>query len=62
VAVSLGLDRGHLDTFLDRFVIHPLIELSNVFAKLDRLGLHRPANRREKVVLSMQSPASQEGD
>jgi NADH-quinone oxidoreductase subunit L len=54
-----ALDRGHLDTILDRFVIHPLIALSNVFAKLDRLGLHRPANRREKVALSMRSPASQ---
>lgn len=57
-----ALDRGHLDTILDRFVIHPLIGLSNVFAKLDSLGLHLPASRREKVVLSMQSPASQGGD
>ena len=43
-------------------MIHPLIALSNVFAKLDSLGLHQPASRREKVVLSMQSPASQGGD
>jgi NAD(P)H-quinone oxidoreductase subunit 5 len=57
-----ALDRGHLDTILDRFVIYPLIGLSNVFAKLDGLGLHRPASRREKVMLSMQSPASHGGD
>jgi NADH-quinone oxidoreductase subunit L len=57
-----ALDRGHLDTILDRFVVHPLIWLSNVFAKIDNLGLHHPASRREKVVLSMQRPASQGGD
>jgi NADH-quinone oxidoreductase subunit L len=57
-----ALDRGHLDTILDRYAIHPLIALSNIFAKIDNLGLHQPASRREKVVLSMQSPASQGGD
>jgi NAD(P)H-quinone oxidoreductase subunit 5 len=57
-----ALDRGHLDTILDRFVIHPLIGLSNVFAKLDGMGLHQPANRGEKVVLSMPTPASHGGD
>ena len=39
-----------------------LIGLSNVFARIDSLGLHQPANRREKVVLSMHSPAGQGGD
>jgi len=57
-----ALDRGHLDTILDRFVIHPLLRLSNVFARLDSLGLHQPATRREKVALSMRSPASQGSD
>ncbi len=57
-----ALDRGHLDTILDHYVIRPLIALSNIFAKLDSVGLHQPASRREKVVLSMQSPASQGGD
>ena len=57
-----ALDRGHLDTILDRFVIHPLMRLSKLFAKLDSLGLDRPASRREKVALSMQSPAGQGGD
>ena len=57
-----ALDRGHLDTILDRFVIYPLILLSNLFAKLDDLGLKQSVRRREKVALSMQSPASQGGD
>jgi NAD(P)H-quinone oxidoreductase subunit 5 len=56
-----AMDRGHLDTILDRFVIHPLIGLSNIFTKIDSLGLHQPASRREKVVLSMRSPARQRG-
>ena len=37
-----ALDRGHLDTILDRFVIHPLMRLSKFFARLDGMGLHRP--------------------
>jgi NADH-quinone oxidoreductase subunit L len=57
-----ALDRGHLDTILDDYVIRPLIALSDVFAKLDTWGLHRPASRREKVVLATPSPASQGGD
>ena len=51
-----ALDRGHLDTILDRFVIHPLMRLSHAFARLDRVGLHQPVARRENVVLSLQSP------
>jgi NAD(P)H-quinone oxidoreductase subunit 5 len=35
-----ALDRGHLDTILDRFVIHPLMLLSGLFARLDGMGLH----------------------
>ena len=54
-----ALDRGHLDTILDRFVIDPLIRLSNLFAKLDNLGLHQSASRREEVALAVQSSPSQ---
>ena len=57
-----ALDRGHLDTILDRFVIDPLIRLSGLFARLDNLGMHQPARRREKVALSIGSPAGQGGD
>jgi NAD(P)H-quinone oxidoreductase subunit 5 len=45
-----ALDRGHLDTILDRFVIHPLMRLSRFFASLDGMGLHRPRERREAPV------------
>jgi NADH-quinone oxidoreductase subunit L len=57
-----ALDRGHLDTILDRCFVHPLMRMSRLFAKLDRLGLTQPARRREKVALSMQSPAGQGSD
>jgi NADH-quinone oxidoreductase subunit L len=42
-----SLDRGHLDTILDRAVIHPLMRLSWLFARLDSIGLAAPALRRE---------------
>jgi len=33
-----SLDRGHLDTILDRFAIEPLTRLAAIFAKLDSIG------------------------
>jgi NADH-quinone oxidoreductase subunit L len=33
-----SLDRGHLDTILDRWVIHPLMVVSRLFARLDGTG------------------------
>jgi len=57
-----ALDRGHLDTILDRWVIHPLMQLSKLFAKLDNLGLSGPVRRREEAAISMRSPAGQGGD
>jgi NAD(P)H-quinone oxidoreductase subunit 5 len=56
-----ALDRGHLDTILDRFVIHPLMRLSSLFAKLDNLGLDQSTSRPEAVALSIESPAGQGG-
>lgn len=50
-----ALDRGHLDTILDRFVIHPLIRLSRLFAKLDNVGMKQEVGRREKVALPLES-------
>ena len=57
-----ALDRGHLDTILDRFVIHPVIRLSQLFAKLDNLGLEQSRIQPEKVALSMNNPATRGGD
>jgi NADH-quinone oxidoreductase subunit L len=55
-----ALDRGHLDTILDRWVIHPLMQLSKLFARLDGIGLHGPVHRPEEVAISMR-PARQGG-
>jgi len=55
-----ALDRGHLDSILDRLVVHPLMQLSGVLGNLDRAGVERPANRREKGTLSAQ-PATRGG-
>jgi NADH-quinone oxidoreductase subunit L len=57
-----ALDRGHLDTILDRFVIHPLMQLSHIFARLDNFGVDQPVIQREKVALSMQSHAGRGGN
>ena len=40
-------------------MIHPLIRLSKLFAKLDNLGLHQPVSRREEVPLSIEITARQ---
>ena len=55
-----ALDRGHVDTILDRFFIHPLTRLSLFFAKLDGTGLHGRSSQRE-VPAPGPSAASQEG-
>jgi NAD(P)H-quinone oxidoreductase subunit 5 len=33
-----ALDRGHLDTMLDRFVLAPFMRVSRIFARLDEMG------------------------
>jgi NADH-quinone oxidoreductase subunit L len=57
-----AFDRGHLDTFLDRWVIDPLLWASRLFAKLDHIGMPRGARRPTEVTISMQDPAEQGGD
>ena len=54
-----SLDRGHLDTILERVVVEPLLRLSSFLARLDRAGT-APARRRE-TPLTRQSAAGQEG-
>jgi NADH:ubiquinone oxidoreductase subunit 5 (subunit L)/multisubunit Na+/H+ antiporter MnhA subunit len=56
-----ALDRGHLDTILDRWVIHPLMYLSKAFKRLDGIGMDGPVRRPEEVVISIPSPAGQGG-
>jgi len=57
-----AFDRGHLDTFLDRWVIDPLLQVSRLFARLDHIGMPRGARRPTEVAISMQDPAEQGGD
>ncbi len=52
-----ALDRGHLDTILDRFVIHSLMRLSRLFVRLDRIGLPQTPERREQPVASFGAAA-----
>jgi NAD(P)H-quinone oxidoreductase subunit 5 len=57
-----ALDRGHLDTILDRWVIHPLMQVSRLFAKLDNIGLAQVAKRGGETLILMQTPARPKGD
>ena len=50
-----SLDRGHLDTILDRFVIYPLMRLSRIFTRLDGVGLDRFAGLREAPLSGRQA-------
>jgi len=54
-----ALDRGHLDTILDRWFLYPLLQLSRLFAKLDGVGRSAGAKRRLDSSISMRSPAEQ---
>jgi len=53
-----AIDRGHLDTILDRVVIHPLTRLSDLFAKLDRIGLKRTPGPPGHAAVAIRSSAN----
>ncbi len=57
-----ALDRGHLDTILDRWMVHPLMQVSKLFAKLDRIGTDGPASRTGPAAISLPSTAGQGPD
>ena len=52
-----AFDRGHLDTILDRWVVHPLMLVSRLFARLDYIGLNQTANKPSEIEASMSSLA-----
>lgn len=54
-----ALDRGHLDTILDRWFIHPLLQASRLFARLDGIGSTSRANRRKESSIWMRRPAKE---
>jgi NAD(P)H-quinone oxidoreductase subunit 5 len=57
-----ALDRGHLDTILDRWVIGPLMHLSGLFARLDGIASGTAVSPHGAPGISVRSPARQEGD
>lgn len=57
-----ALDRGHLDTILDRFVVDPLMRMSRIFAKLDGIAFGEITKRREELAISLQVGAGVRSD
>jgi NAD(P)H-quinone oxidoreductase subunit 5 len=57
-----ALDRGHLDTILDRWGVDPLMRLSKFCAQLDRLGLTGAAPRRRKETVALLPSLSRRSD
>ena len=47
-----AMDRGHLDTLLERLVVRPLIRISELLARIDRYGgpKARAAGRAEAAI------------
>ena len=54
-----ALDRGHLDTILDRWFIHPLLQISRLFARLDGIGMTARTDQRKESSIWMRSPAKE---
>lgn len=59
----LAMDRGHLDTILERAFVQPLLTLSRFLARLDRMGLGagRPAGTPSALRMTLRNlPAPKE--
>jgi NAD(P)H-quinone oxidoreductase subunit 5 len=54
-----ALDRGHLDTILDRWAVEPLTRLSMLFAKFDRAPGAASAGSREPQAVALRRTAGQ---
>ena len=58
-----AFDRGHLDTFLDRWVIGPLLQVSAYLAKGDRIGTPSAMMRPQDVApISLHGPVGERGE
>jgi len=55
-----AFDRGHLDTILDRWFIHPLYEISRLFTKMDGIGTAGRAARGTDPAISLPGLAERE--
>jgi len=56
-----SLDRGHLDTILERWFVEPLMGLSRLFARLDGIGGAPPGAAAEDEALPIPRPVRQGG-
>lgn len=54
-----ALDRGYLDTMLDRWFIHPLLEISRLFASLDSIGQSPGRKQRPESQIMLRNPAEE---
>jgi NAD(P)H-quinone oxidoreductase subunit 5 len=54
-----ALDRGHLDSVLDRWFIYPLLQIARLFGRLDGMGMSAQAKSRKDALLPVRSPAGQ---
>jgi NAD(P)H-quinone oxidoreductase subunit 5 len=54
-----ALDRGYLDTILDRWFIHPLLGISRLFARLDSIGRFARGKERPESLIMLRKPAEE---
>ena len=57
-----AFDRGHLDTILDRWLVQPLLDLSKLLDRMDRMGSPRDRIRAAEPAISVTGAAHQGGD
>ena len=57
-----AFDRGHLDTILDRWLVQPLLDVSRLLARLDKVGSSRYRTRSARAAVSVTGAAQQRGD
>jgi NAD(P)H-quinone oxidoreductase subunit 5 len=57
-----ALDRGHLDTILDRWFIQPLYEISRLFTRLDGIGSAERVARLRDAATSPRNDAEREAE
>jgi len=58
-----ALDRGHLDTILDRWIIDPLMQISSYLSRQERTTAFWTKRRlRRATAVSLDGPAGQRSD
>jgi len=57
----MAIDRGHLDTILERVIVQPLVQVSLFLARLDRMGLPSAPAKAIKPAAMQSVTAPNEG-